>query len=683
MSKIGEFAMHFLVNAGWEIAVVAIGASICARLLRNAAPRYRHALWVACFVLCVALPLWGLLDLQTAGRPHPVKDRTAAFQETGRLAATPDPSPGLPVNAMADAGRLTLDRLLQKRSQAVAAPPALALTLAIAYALFLLYRLGALRRAWLQARRLKSSACERELPTLLASVAERCRDAFGLKRISLAFSAQTTTPVTIGALQPVIILPESFYEETSEEMLATVLGHEMAHVARRDFALNLVYEFLRLPVSFHPIANLMKRQIARTRELACDDMVTERLLAPEAYARSLLRAAGALIVTPGQALTLGVFDADILEERIMKLTRNTRRPGKRATRLLTICALLLLCVTCVVISTFSFDLRANRESERSKVAAGESLVQVVVKVQELSEQSEQKRTALDISELAQKLNSAGAQDRAEAACSAGKSRAIEVIPMLMAMLGDDTRIKLIKCWEGGRWSPALDTFNHASPGEQAAIALASMGTPALDPLTRALDDANPSVRRNAAWAIGELPHNIVEIRAEPFDPREKQRAKAVPPLVKLLDDSDEWVRMAAAQALGEIRDERAVKGLIAELSDRTWQPRKAAAWALGEMKEQRAVEALCNLLLSDEQSEVRLTATWALGEIQDERAVEALCDVLTSDAQSEVRRTAAWALGEIQSSRAVPFLKRALSDPDDRVRAKAAWALSEIEDSDG
>ena len=118
-----------------------------------------------------------------------------------------------------------------------------------------------------------------------------------------------------------------------------MLGHEMAHIARRDFALNLVYEFLCLPISFHPLANLVKRQIARTRELACDDMVTERLLEPEAYARSLVRVAGALVLPAGQALTLGVFDADILEERIMKLTQNTRRLGARAARLLALCAL--------------------------------------------------------------------------------------------------------------------------------------------------------------------------------------------------------------------------------------------------------------------------------------------------------------------------------------------------------
>jgi len=184
------------------------------------------------------------------------------------------------------------------------------------------------------------------------------------------------------------------------------------------------------------------------------------------------------------------------------------------------------------------------------------------------------------------------------------------------------------------------TFKQPSPGEDAAIALASMGKPAFEPLTNELANANTSVRRNAAWAIGELTNMSTE-----------KRAGAVPQLISLLNDSDEWVRMAAARALGELRDERAGEALIATLSDSQWRVRELAAWALSEMKEERAVKALCNALLTD--------------------------------SQAEVRRTVAEALGEIRSREAISSLKQALNDPEPRVRAKAGWAISEIEDVDG
>lgn len=231
---------------------------------------------------------------------------------------------------------------------------------------------------------------------------------------------------------------------------------------------------------------------------------------------------------------------------------------------------------------------------------------------------------------------ANADQRAGSACDAARRGDARAIELLIAMLGDDRKSQLIRCWEGTRWSPALQVLKQSSPGEQAALALASLGPPAFRPLTNQLDTSNATVRRNAAWAIGELTNML------PGD-----RSDAVPQLIILLSDSDEWVRMAAARALGELHDRRAVTRLVATLSDDNWRVRELVVWALSEMK--------------------------------DDRAVNALCAVLLSDTRGEVRRGAAEALGEIQSSEALPALKQALQDSEPGVSAKAAWAISEIE----
>jgi beta-lactamase regulating signal transducer with metallopeptidase domain len=641
MERISELVASFLLNATWQIAAIALFAWICSRLLRSAAARYRHALWVASLMLSLALPLWSLLDL-TRERSEPITEQKAvAVAAQGTSNAAPN-SLYSPEMAPAEDSGAPLGHLLQKRRQPVLTALTLSLILAIGYALFLLYRLGKLWRSWLQTQRLRQSVYKREIPGRMSAVAERCRDALGLRGVTLVCSAKVAAPVTIGAHEPLIILPETFYTTLSEETLVSVLGHEMAHVARRDYALNLVYEFLCLPISFHPLARAIKRQIGRTRELACDDLVTERLLEPKAYARALVRVAGSLVAPSGQAFTLGIFDADILEERIMKLTQKTRRLGTRACRLLALTALSLLCLSSLTISIFSFDLRTEEGRSVSIAAVND------VTGESNYEATPQAGTPLQNQSAAtspgknspQESGANGAQHRAQEACEALKRRSVEAIPTLVSMLGDDRPTQLLKCWQGSRWSPALATFKQASPGEQAAIALASFGTPAVEPLTNALDDGNPSVRRNAAWAIGELTNM-----------GGNERANAVPPLVSLLNDSDEWVRMASARALGEIRDERAVEKLIATLSDGAGKVRELAAWALGEMKEERAVQHLGKLLLED--------------------------------SSAEVRETVAWALGEISDPRAFPFLKQALNDAETRVQDKARWALSEIEDSDG
>jgi hypothetical protein len=388
-----------------------------------------------------------------------------------------------------------------------------------------------------------------------------------------------------------IILPESFYaEELPDETLISVLGHETAHVARRDYALNLVYEILRIPISFHPLANFIKRQIDRTRELACDEMVTERLVEPRAYAHALVRVADTLASPIERAFTLGMFDSDILEERIMKLTQNRRQFGTRAARLLTLTTFTLLCLSCLAISTFSFELRTDRGFagvgvNRAAIEAMDETgdgVSPQSQIERAVQEEGRSTTTSQRTESGQMPDSDNAQERAREACEAGRKRAIEAIPMLVSMLGDDRPIQPSKCWTGGehKWSPALQTFRQASPGEEAAIALASMGEIAFMPLTNALNDANPSVRRNAAWAIGELTGGIT-----------LNRASAVPRLTSLLKDTDDWVRMAAARALGELRDERSVESLIDALSDGGWKVRELVAWALGEIKEERAVQA--------------------------------------------------------------------------------------------
>jgi beta-lactamase regulating signal transducer with metallopeptidase domain len=647
MSRISEFAMGFLLNAAWQIIIIALVAWACSRLLQTVAARYRHALWVAALMLSLALPLWGLLDFTGEAPSRVAEQRTDARQTPGNLLSTPDSPLGPKVAAAQDNGP-ALGQLLQRRKQPIVTAPSLPLLLAICYALFVLSRLGALWRSWRRTKRLRQSIYEREIPTRMIAIAARCSAALRRRSVPLFCSAEAAVPVTIGTRVPLIILPESFYAELSDETLVSVLGHEMAHIARRDYALNLVYELLLLPISFHPLANFIKRQIGRTRELACDEMVTERLLESKLYARALIRVADTLVSPTGQAFTLGIFDADILEERIMKLTQNRRRLGTRAARLLAVTTFTLLCLSSLAISTFSFELRTDNvivEAQLSKVAAqaapNESGDGVFPQSQFEQAAQEGRSVATTTSaEGGQVLNDGNAQERAREACEAGRRRALEAIPKLISMLGDDTPIQPLKCWDNGRWNPALETFKQPSPGEEAAIALASMGTPALEALTNALDDSSGSVRRNAAWAIGELTNM-----------REGERANAVPRLISLLNDSDEWVRMASVRALGEIRDERAVEKLINTLSDAAWKVRELSAWALGEMKEERAVQTLCKMLLEDSYAEARVTA--------------------------------AEALGEIKSPQAVTSLNQALNDTETRVRDKAKWALSEIEDSDG
>jgi beta-lactamase regulating signal transducer with metallopeptidase domain len=643
MTRSLELLSGFLLNAAWQVAAVVLAALLCSLLLRRTAPRYQHALWVFALVLSIAIPLAGVF----VGTRNSASDTRP---QMGDISPAPNASTESVIRSAstdADVGDLpsrSRQESVQPQIKSLQIGSPVLVVVSLFYAAFLLFRLARFRRAWRTSKELEQSAYELVLPGQIAEVMTRCQAALKLSRVRLRFSRLASMPVTIGTRNPLIILPEHFADERSDDLLLSVIGHEMAHVSRCDWTLNLVLEILWLPISFHPLAGFIKRQIDRTRELACDDLVTSRLIDRGVYARSLLQVARTFVSRAEQALALGVFDADILEERIMKLATEKARTGVRMARALTVSALVAVCVIGVSISTLSFSLRAGDRSAQSLIAAIGARI----------ENSPQSPAKNDLSNFSRQEGSADksssgkmpaaistdAQARAAAACEIGKSGQVESIPILIAMLSDDRPVQAIRCWDGGRWSPAIQTFKHPTPGEHAAIALASMGSPAFPALANALDDVDPIVRRNAAWAIGELTNMS---RGE--------RGGAVPKLVALLDEPDPWLRIAAAQALGELRDPRAFERLIASLGDSEWLVRDRVAWALSEMKDKRAVNSLCTTLLSD--------------------------------ANAKVRKTAAWALGEIKSGAALSSLKQALNDPEPGVRATADWAIAEIEDNDG
>ena len=619
MLRTSEFILNFVLNSCWQIAAIFAVTWVGSMLLKSGPARYRHALWIVALSACLVVPLltttrfvpaWISRLQVVAPKASMEKVLPAAIQQTDE--------------------NLTVDHLVTRRAKPINTTTQTALFLTLAYGVFVFGAGVRLVRFWRRKERLRRSATHASLPLEVEFATERCRRILGVRDVTVARSPNARVPYTLGARRPLILLPEAFCC-ADEPRLLSVIGHEMAHVARRDFLTNLICELISLPISFHPLTLLIKKQIDRTRELACDELVTKHVLEPKVYARSLLWAADVSRQYASQTFMLSIFDGRILEERIMRLTRKNRRVGTGVARVIMLVTVLLLSVSAISLSMFSLELQTQARTVLQPLERlSQPAIQDPAPVAPTATASQTpKRDEIQ-------LNAPSAEDRAMSACNAGKQGRVEAIPSLVAMLGDDSKTQRLICYDSGRWSPALHTFKHPSPGEQAALALASFGRRAFVPLSNQLDSPDATVRRNAAWAIGELTNMIPG-----------ERSGAVPQLIILLSDSDEWVRMAAARTLGEVRDRRSVEGLIAGLADDKWRVRQVVTWALSEMKDARAVAALCNVLLSD--------------------------------VRAEVRRGAAEALGEISSAEALPSLKQALNDAESSVSAKAAWAISEIE----
>jgi TonB family protein len=99
--------------------------------------------------------------------------------------------------------------------------------------------------------------------------------------------SQLAMPLTWGLFRPVIVLP-SGAEHWPEDRRRVVLSHELAHIARHDWLLQICAELVRALYWFHPLAWLAAARLRQESERACDDAVLRIGIAPSLYASQLL-----------------------------------------------------------------------------------------------------------------------------------------------------------------------------------------------------------------------------------------------------------------------------------------------------------------------------------------------------------------------------------------------------------
>jgi TonB family protein len=146
--------------------------------------------------------------------------------------------------------------------------------------------------------------------------------------VSLAQSPGLFAPVALGVRRKMVLLPANLEVRLAPADFDMVIAHEFAHIQRNDFVKNLCYEILALPVSYHPLQWLTRQRVMETREIVCDEVAAQVSGRP-AYVQSLLRLASLLVHGFARPIPhgIGVFDADALERRLMKLTQNSPRIG--------------------------------------------------------------------------------------------------------------------------------------------------------------------------------------------------------------------------------------------------------------------------------------------------------------------------------------------------------------------
>ena len=127
-------------------------------------------------------------------------------------------------------------------------------------------------------------------------------------------------------MRPVILLPVAVLTNLTPIQIEAILAHELAHIRRRDYAVNLLQTVAETLLFYHPGVWWVSARVREEREHCCDDVAVEVSGEPRAYAAALAELAAWRTGEPGYAV--GVADGSLLARirRVLRVPEDDEQP---------------------------------------------------------------------------------------------------------------------------------------------------------------------------------------------------------------------------------------------------------------------------------------------------------------------------------------------------------------------
>ena len=261
--------LHFL----WEGALIVLLVFVPLRLLRQASARYVVA--CAAMVLMLVLPLATFVFMTLTGDAQ-------TLPETSGFAFSSSPFVRFAAQATSPQSEWT---------------PLVVTIWAIGVVVFSLRNAGGLFLAYLWGRRAVIAAPS-ECYEAVIGVAAR----LGLKRaVRLRVSPDGITPLVLGWIKPVVVIPAAALKLPLQQLEA-LLAHELAHILRHDFLVNLIQKSVETLLFYHPAVWWLGRRIREERENCCDDLAVSVCGDRVIYAQALTNLEELRIAVPQFAM---------------------------------------------------------------------------------------------------------------------------------------------------------------------------------------------------------------------------------------------------------------------------------------------------------------------------------------------------------------------------------------------
>ncbi|CAN5472811.1 hypothetical protein BH10BAC2_BH10BAC2_24140 [soil metagenome] len=163
--------------------------------------------------------------------------------------------------------------------------------LSVAYLFMLLFLAVRLVRAYVYTKKIRTTGLVKPGVEWKLFV-KRTAGYLGIhKNVTLYFSDLVKTPLTLGFVKPLILIPVASLNHLSADQLEAILLHELAHIKRADYLINIIQSIIEITLFFNPFTQLLGKLIKKERENSCDDWVLQFQYQPAMYAEALLRIA--------------------------------------------------------------------------------------------------------------------------------------------------------------------------------------------------------------------------------------------------------------------------------------------------------------------------------------------------------------------------------------------------------
>jgi len=381
-SKLIENLGWTLVHTVWQISLIAFLLFLILRIFKNFSANARYLLAVTALGFAFILPLATFVQLTNDSAQNQLADKTFTA-ETANPVKSREPLPDnsqlltngtlQTVKLSNENNYLSFTHLQKNLNQTLLSLLPMFVLLWIFGVGVFTFRLGG--GVW-QLHKYKTRDVLAPSEHWQKRFSALCKKLKIVQTVKILQSNLIKTPIVVGWLKPLILVPTSVFLQMNPRELEAILAHELAHIRRFDNLVNFAQSFVEILFFYHPCVWWISAVVRREREFACDDAVMKMLKNPHiVYARALANLEEIRQTAKENAapkLSMAATGGKLMLRINRILEKNTERQNPKQT--LWSAGLAFLLISALMASLFwsdsGFDVNAQSKPKNKKMAIG-------------------------------------------------------------------------------------------------------------------------------------------------------------------------------------------------------------------------------------------------------------------------------------------------------------------------